>query len=203
MQSVRVIAGLGNPGAAYDGTRHNIGFALVDQLAAAHKVSWKADSRFCAHTASIVLAAQPVLLIKPQTFMNLSGRAIGAVCRYFKWSPREVLVAYDEVQLPLGRLKISLNGGAGGHNGVASIISLLGADFPRLRLGIGAEQRPEATLTDFVLGHFSVAEQTVLENCWQVWVEAVEKVVRHGPLLAANSINQRPTKQKPAHDASV
>jgi PTH1 family peptidyl-tRNA hydrolase len=191
MQTVRVIAGLGNPGPAYDGTRHNIGFELVDHMAAAHGAQWRANERFCAHTASIVIAGKPVLLIKPQTFMNLSGRAISNVCRYYKWAPRNVLVAYDEYQLPVATAKLSVGGSDGGHNGIASIIQLLGADFPRLRIGIAPESKPLQSLTDFVLGKFTAAERSQLDAAWDRLLQHAQLVITKGPALAANFINQR------------
>jgi PTH1 family peptidyl-tRNA hydrolase len=191
MQSVRVIAGLGNPGRQYDGTRHNLGFAALDRLAQRHGVQWKADTRLFAHTASIIIAGKGILLLKPQTFMNLSGKAIGAVCRFYKWRPSDVLVVYDETQLPLGRVKLNTTGGAGGHNGVDHIIQLLGRDFPRYRIGIGEKPHPQMTLTDYVLGKLGPAEVSELERCMESIVNGLEQVVHEGPLLAANSINQR------------
>lgn len=201
MQTVRVIAGLGNPGPTYDGTRHNVGFALVDKLAAQAGAQWRSSSNFCAHTSSIVIAGSPVLLIKPQTFMNLSGRAISSVCRYYKWSPKDVLVAYDEYQLPLAGVKLSVGGSAGGHNGIASIISLLGAEFPRFRIGIAADQPPLCSLTDFVLGKFSPEENAVLEANWNSLLEQVSLIISKGPNLAANFINQRNTSKNKTNDS--
>ena len=191
MQSVRVIAGLGNPGPRYDGTRHNIGFSAVERLAARHAASWKTENRLRAQTASIVLDGKPVLLSKPQTFMNASGKAVAAVCRYFKWAPANVLVVYDEVQLPVGSFKLNTTGSAGGHNGLADIIQLLGRDFPRLRLGIGGNPHPEMSLTDYVLGRFNADENARLAAHWDTILDAMELVVRKGPLLAANTLNQR------------
>lgn len=197
MSSVRVIAGLGNPGTAYDGTRHNIGFAAVDRLAAAHSALWKAETRFSAHTASIVIAGHPVLLLKPQTYMNASGKAIGNVCRFFKWLPSSVLVVVDEFQLPLGNTKLTLKGSAGGHNGLEHIIQLLGSDFPRYRIGIASAQPTRQGMTDFVLGKFSPEETNTLANCWERILAELELVVRQGPRLAMNTINQRIQKNEP------
>ncbi|NBD37830.1 MAG: aminoacyl-tRNA hydrolase [Verrucomicrobia bacterium] len=191
MQSVRVIAGLGNPGPRYDGTRHNIGFSAVERLAARHSAPWKEESRFCAQTASIVIDGNPALLLKPQTFMNASGKAVAAVCRYYKWAPVNVLVVYDEVQLPPGTFKLNTTGGAGGHNGLADIIQLLGRNFPRLRLGIGEKHHPEMSLTDYVLGRFSADEISRLAPRWDAILDAMELILRKGPLLAGNTLNQR------------
>lgn len=197
MSTVRVIAGLGNPGSEYDGTRHNIGFAAVDRLAAAHSATWKAENRFCAHTASIVLAGQSVLLLKPQTFMNASGKAIGNVCRFFKWLPSSVLVVVDEFQLELGRTKLTLNGSAGGHNGLEHIIQLLGADFPRYRIGIAPQEPTPMRMTDYVLGKFRAGETETLAKCWERILSELQLVVQEGPHLAMNTINQRIQKNEP------
>jgi PTH1 family peptidyl-tRNA hydrolase len=203
MQSVRVIAGLGNPETRYDGTRHNIGFVAVDKLAAAHSASWKEDNRMCAHTASIIIAGQPVLLIKPQTYMNASSKAIGNVCRYYKWSPRSVLVVVDEFQLPLGQTKLSLRGSGGGHNGVEDIIQQLGPEFPRLRIGIAPDEPTPMSLTDYVLGKFSPGENNTLATCWERILTELELIVRKGPDLAINTINQRILKNEPSKNSEV
>lgn len=201
MQSVRVIAGLGNPGPSYDGTRHNIGFALVDYLAGQQSAKWQSNDRFSAHTATIELSGFPVLLLKPQTFMNLSGKAVSAVCRYFKWHPQSVLVAYDEYTLPLGRVKLTQRGSAGGHNGMDHILNLLGDGIPRFRIGIGPEHKPDIALTDYVLGKFTDAEAQHLSTCWNFMSEQIETVIRLGPTLAANQINKRIQSNKPNNDA--
>jgi PTH1 family peptidyl-tRNA hydrolase len=203
MISVRVIAGLGNPGKRYDGTRHNIGFEAVDRLASTHSASWKPESRFCAHTTSIEIAGHPVLLLKPQTFMNASGKAIGNVCRFYKWSPASVLVVFDEYQLELGRTKLSLKGSAGGHNGVADIIQLLGPDFPRYRIGIAPAEPTPISMTDYVLGKISPGETNTLANCWERILSELELIVRHGPRLASNTINQRIPKNEPSKESEL
>ncbi len=204
MQSVRVIAGLGNPGARYDGTRHNVGFAAVDRLAAAHSASWQAESRFCAHTASIVIAGHPVLLLKPQTYMNASGKSLAEVCRFYKWRPENLLVVVDELQLPLGRCKLSLRGSAGGHNGLEDIIGRLGEAFPRYRIGI-APLTPgdHRSLTDTVLGKFSPEETKLLDTCWERILSDLERIVKQGPRLAINTINQRIQKHEPSNQSHL
>lgn len=193
MQPVRVIAGLGNPGLRYDGTRHNIGFELVDRLAENAGAGWKLESRWSARAAAIEIAGRPILLIKPETYMNLSGRAIGAVCRFYKWHPRSVCVVVDELQLAIGRRKLSFGGSAGGHNGLASIIGLLGAEFARLRIGIGPKPDPRMELTDFVLGRFTEAERQQMDASWAGHLVAVESIVALGVQRAMTSINQRTT----------
>lgn len=200
MSTVRVIAGLGNPGTRYDGTRHNIGFAVVDQLAATVSASWKPESRFCAHTASIELAGRPVLLLKPQTYMNASGKAIGNVCRFYKWLPAEVLVVVDEFQLGLGRTKLSLNGSAGGHNGIDDIIRRMGPQFPRYRIGIAPGEPVLQKMTDYVLGRFGPDETATLTACQDRILSELELIVRKGPSLAINTINQRIPKNEPSNN---
>jgi peptidyl-tRNA hydrolase, PTH1 family len=203
MSTVRVIAGLGNPGARYDGTRHNIGFAAVDRLAASHSATWRKESRFCAHTATIEIAGHPVLLLKPQTYMNASGKAIGNVCRYFKWLPATCLIVVDEFQLELGRTKLSLGGSAGGHNGIADIIQLLGPDFPRYRIGIAPPAPTPMSMSDYVLGKLTAVEINTLANCWERVLSELELIVRTGPRLAINTINQRIQKNDPAKEPEV
>ena len=203
MQSVRVIAGLGNPESRYDGTRHNIGFAAVDKLAEACSASWKVETRMCAHTASISIAGKPVLLIKPQTFMNASSKAIGNVCRYYKWSPKSVLVVVDEFQLPLGQAKLTLKGSAGGHNGVDDIIQRFGSEFPRLRIGIAPEEPTPMKMTDYVLGKFSPEEINTLANCWERILTEMKLIIQRGPDLAINTINQRILKNEPSKKSEV
>jgi len=203
MQSVRVIAGLGNPGTRYDGTRHNIGFAVVDRLATAQAATWKVDNRMCAHTASIEIAGQPVLLLKPQTFMNASGKAIGNVCRFYKWSPQAVLVVVDEYQLPLGQSKLTLKGSAGGHNGVEDIIQRMGPEFPRLRIGIAPDEPSPISMTDYVLGKFTPGERDTLTPCWERILSELELIVQKGPDLAINTINQRILKNEPSKKSEI
>lgn len=203
MYSVRVIAGLGNPGRRYDGTRHNVGFEAVDRLASTHSASWQPESRFCAHAASIEIAGQPVLLLKPQTFMNASGKAIGQVCRFYKWHPASVLVVFDEFQMDLGRTKLALQGSSGGHNGVEDIIRLLGNAFPRYRIGIAPAEKTLCSMTDTVLGKFTPEETLTLANSWERILSELELIVRKGPQLAMNTINQRLQKNEPSKQSEV
>lgn len=203
MSTVRVVAGLGNPGPRYDGTRHNIGFMAIDKLADRHGASWKPESRLCAHTASIMVSGKPVLLIKPQTFMNVSGKAIGEVCRFYKWSPKEVLVIVDEFQLPVGRSKLSLKGSDGGHNGLKDIIGRFGPHFPRYRLGVEPEERGHQPMADVVLGNFSESERKKLANSWERVLAELERIIQLGPELAINTINQRIPKNEPAKETKL
>lgn len=191
MQPVRVIAGLGNPGSAYDGTRHNIGFILLDALASDLGVTWRQQLRFDAHTAEAVLYGRPVLLMKPQTFMNLSGISLQKVCRELRLRPCDFLVVHDEFQLPLGRIKVSRRGSAGGHNGIEDIIQRMGAEFNRFRIGIGADDRSGIPLTDFVLGKFAEDELKIMNAALPDWVEGIKQILREGVERAMNQLNQR------------
>ena len=138
MSPIRLIVGLGNPGREYESTRHNAGFWWVDELAASNSASFKSEPKFHAQLARASLHGHDVLLLKPQTFMNLSGRAVAAVAQFYKITPAEILVVHDELDLQPGIARIKMGGGHGGHNGLKDIIAQLGTkDFLRLRMGIG------------------------------------------------------------------
>ncbi len=147
---IRVIVGLGNPGIDYLRTRHNAGFWFLDVLADAQRAAFRATRRFHAETARITVNGMEILLVKPDTFVNCSGRAVRAVLDYFKHTPGEVLVVHDDMDLPVGTVRLKRGGGHGGHNGLRDIIQHIGADFVRLRFGIGhpAEGRE---VIDYVL----------------------------------------------------
>ena len=158
-----IIAGLGNPDEKYQGTRHNVGFDVVDRLAEKYQIA--VDTK--KHRALIgkgVIEGQKVLLVKPQTYMNLSGESIRSIVEYYKIDPEEeLLVIYDDISLEPGVLRLRTKGSAGGHNGMKSIIKHLGGDtFPRIRVGIGGEKHPGQDLADYVLGHCS---KTTKKNC--------------------------------------
>lgn len=135
---IRLIVGLGNPGREYQDTRHNVGFWWVDELAQSHKINFKSDLKFHGLTGRGILHGHEVLLLKPQTFMNVSGRAVGALAKFYKIEPAEILVVHDELDLQPGIVRLKIGGGHGGHNGLKDIIAQLGTkDFWRLRFGIG------------------------------------------------------------------
>ena len=178
-----LIVGLGNPGRQYEDTRHNVGFMVLDRLAAAAGVSFQSAPRWQSQLAK--LPAGGPLLLKPQTFMNLSGRAIQQVLAFHKWQPSDILVIYDDAALPLGRLRFREKGSAGGHNGIKSILAHLGTDaFPRLKIGIGASQ--PGHLKGHVLGKFSPDEHAVLENTLATAFDAVQLALSQGIAAAAN-----------------
>lgn len=177
-----LIVGLGNPGRQYEDTRHNIGFMLLDRLAASSGVAFQSSPKWQSHLAKL---PDGTLLLKPQTFMNLSGRALHQVMSFYKWTPAQILVAYDDAALPLGTLRFREKGSAGGHNGIKSILQHLGTDaFPRLKIGIGGGHPGE--MVGHVLGKFMPDERGPLENTLATALEAVQLARSQGIATAAN-----------------
>jgi PTH1 family peptidyl-tRNA hydrolase len=183
---VKLIVGLGNPGGKYRGTRHNIGFAVVDELARRGRVEF--DSAPVEALVAKVRGAEPVLLAKPMTFMNDSGEAVGGLARYFKIEPADLLIVVDEVQLPLGRLRARARGSAGGHNGLKSLIAHLGDEFARLRIGVGrGDQRRD--LADHVLARFEADEAAEVERMTTRAADASEMFITSGIEAVMNAYN--------------
>lgn len=178
--SIRLIAGLGNPGPEYEQTRHNAGFWLVDNLAGRHaRGALPRESRFQALAAKAVIAGREVWLLEPQTFMNRSGQSVGALARFYKIAPDEVLVVHDELDLPPGAAKIKKGGSSGGHNGLKDITAALGTqDYWRLRIGIGHPRvlGLQQAVVDYVLHRPRKEEQASID-------EAIEKSLEVVPLL--------------------
>lgn len=196
---VRLVVGLGNPGTRYRGTRHNIGFDLLDRLAAARGLTWRPEKKWQAEIART--ADGRLVLAKPQTYMNLSGEAVRAIAAFHKFPPDAVLIAHDDVDLPLGRLRLRASGSAGGHNGLKSIIQHLGTDaFPRLKIGVGRAGEgaaPRRDMIDHVLGRFDPAEHETLEKTLATASDAVECALSSGLAAAMNRYNQNPETPKP------
>lgn len=183
---MKLIVGLGNPGGKYRGTRHNIGFAVVDELARRGRVEF--DSAPVEALVAKVRGAEPVLLAKPMTFMNASGEAVGGLARYFKIEPADLLIVVDEVQLPLGKLRARARGSAGGHNGLKSLIAHLGDEFARLRVGVGrGEQRRD--LADHVLARFEADETAEVERMTTRAADASEMFIASGIEAVMNAYN--------------
>jgi PTH1 family peptidyl-tRNA hydrolase len=185
-----LIVGLGNPGDGYANHRHNIGFRVVEALARTHRLSFSRQKRFQAHVAEGRIAGRRTILAKPQTFMNLSGRAVGRLVRARGIELERLLVVYDDLDLPLGRLRLRPEGGAGGHKGMRSILDTLGSQaFPRLRVGIG---RPPGQMdpADYVLRPFHVQEGPVLAQVVERAVAAVECWLVDGLVAAMDEFNQ-------------
>lgn len=191
--SVTLLAGLGNPGAKYAGTRHNLGFKVVDALAAAEGLSWQHETRFEAEIARWnVRPGETRWLIKPQTFMNESGRALRKLLDFHKLPAESLAVAYDEINIDIGRVKLTVDGSAGGHNGIASLLEHVGNGFLRYRLGIGSSERPVGMdLADYVLGKFSLSEQTIIDQNLKTFVEGTRLLFTSSPAEAMNRLNRR------------
>lgn len=162
MDPIRLIVGLGNPGREYEATRHNVGFWWVDELADGAGLNFKAEAKFHGLSARGLVQGRELILLKPQTFMNLSGRSVGALAQFYKIAPAQILVVHDELDLQPGIARLKLGGSHGGHNGLKDIIAQLGSrEFWRLRLGIG-HPGDRAQVSDFVLGHPREAERELM-----------------------------------------
>ena len=180
---------LGNPGLKYEHTRHNAGFMTADALEKAKGVKIN-RSRFKALTATVDMGGEQVLLMKPQTYMNLSGEAVIQAVKFYKIAPEHVLVVSDEMSLPIGKLRIRVKGSAGGHNGLKNIIAHLGTDsFPRIRLGVGAPPHPDYDVADWVLSAFRGKDLEDMTEAAKRAAEAIECYVLHGPERAMNRFN--------------
>ncbi|MBL6829651.1 MAG: aminoacyl-tRNA hydrolase [Puniceicoccaceae bacterium] len=188
---IAVIAGLGNPGSKYRNTRHNIGYTLVDQLATKYDAKWKHEARLEAEVAVIQYEERKLMLLKPQTFMNASGRSLGTVLRYRKLPAESMLVIYDDLTLDLGRIKLSVNGSAGGHNGIADILTQVGTGFARFRVGIGAKPHKEMDLADYVLSKFSKDELSILADRSPIFLDQIHLILNEGIESSMKTINQR------------
>jgi PTH1 family peptidyl-tRNA hydrolase len=188
---IKLVAGLGNPGRDYALTRHNLGWFVVDALARKHRLNWRAEDRFQAELARWDGPFGTRWLVKPQTFMNESGVGVGAVAGFFKLAVDAIAAVYDDVGLELGRVKVSVSGGDGGHNGVASLLQQLGGGFARYRLGIGPKLPPEIDLKDFVLSKFSSEQLTIIENKLESYVSGLELLLDRGADQAMNELNRK------------
>ncbi|NET31884.1 MAG: aminoacyl-tRNA hydrolase [Cyanothece sp. SIO1E1] len=192
----RLIVGLGNPGAKYDGTRHNFGFDAIDALSRVWQVNLSTHRKFQAlFGEAYPTQRHKVGLLKPMTYMNRSGQAVRAVTDWFKVSPESVLVIYDDMDLPIGKIRLRLSGSAGGHNGMKSIISHLGSqNFPRLRIGIGSPATQLTSSKDtisHVLGRLSQAENKIMAEVLAMVVEAVELSLKQGVEKSMSLYNGR------------
>ena len=191
-----IIAGLANPTKEYEGTRHNVGFDVIDRLSEKYNIA--VDTK--KHRALIgkgMIAGQKVILAKPQTYMNLSGESIRSLLDYYKVDEEhELLVIYDDVSLGVGQLRIRAKGSAGGHNGIKNIIAHLGGQvFPRIKIGVG-EKPPKYDLADYVLGHFSKAEKVLMDEGYDNAVRAVEMIVSGDIEGAMNEYNRKKKEEK-------
>ena len=182
---IRLVAGLGNPGPDYEQTRHNIGFLVVNQLAAQFGSKWERSTKWEALTAK----CGETILVKPTSFMNRSGHPIFDVAQFYKIEPGQILIVVDDFALPLGRLRIRSDGGSGGHNGLESIIAQFGTEeIPRLRIGIGAA--PDQGSVDYVLGRFFEEETPLVRSTIDRAVDAVKCAIDNGLVSAMNTFNK-------------
>lgn len=194
---MKLIIGLGNPGREYTGTRHNIGFAVLAELARKHGLNF--DKRCChSRTGEGRIIGQEVVLAKPQTYMNLSGNAVAALMRRYKLKLSDILVVHDDIDLPLGKIRLRANGSAGGHNGIKSIIASVGSmDFARLKIGIGRPESPDVErreVVDHVLTGFNADERKAAEEAIGNSVQAIVLVVEQGLEAAMNRFNRVETR---------
>lgn len=184
-----LVVGLGNPGAKYENTRHNVGFMTADALAGRNGEPIR-RVKYHALTSEAVIGGQSVLLMKPTTFMNLSGQAVSEAARFYKIPADHVLVISDDVDLPLGKLRIRKSGSAGGHNGLKHIIQLLGTDqFPRLKIGVGGKPHPDYNMADWVLGQFQGEDKKAIDDAVARAADAVECLLADGIDRAMNQYN--------------
>jgi PTH1 family peptidyl-tRNA hydrolase len=198
MEQWHLIVGLGNPGAEYAKTRHNAGFLLVERLAERRRASWMHEKKFQARVAKADWDGQRVLLCQPQTFMNLSGEAVGAVMNFYRVGPADLLVAVDDADLPLGEIRLRPGGSSGGHHGLESVEQHLGTrEFARLRIGIGRKDGARE-ITDHVLGKFDTSEAALVEKvltvagdqaeCW--WRAGIQKAMSQFNGIVSDSTNE-------------
>ena len=200
LMATYLIVGLGNPGRKYAKTRHNAGFIMLDKLAdktSTVKGRWqgehtscgaltegsafskfKSEKKFAAEIATCHLSSVTCLLAKPQTYMNLSGQSVAKIAKFHKIPPQNIIVIFDDINIPLGEIRTRLKGSAGGHNGMKSIIAHLGTeDFPRIRIGIGGEEQTKDTLSDYVLKKFNKEEKKAIDNMYFALLEELGKLI--------------------------
>ena len=198
MSTVKLIVGLGNPGSKYEETRHNAGFLLLDEIARAYGATFSPDKKFRGETARVTIANRDVRLLKPDTFMNLSGESVQPMASFYRIDIEEVLVAHDELDIPPGTVKLKRSGGHGGHNGLRDIIKHCGRDFIRVRLGIGHPGNAKQ-VSSFVLKRVPSSEQKLLQD-------SIDDVVRELPDIIAGDLEKAMkvlhTKAKPEETVS-
>ena len=193
--SISLVAGLGNPGRDYEHTRHNVGWVVLDALAKKHRLTWKHVAQFEAEVARWdVGAGRTRWLVKPLTFMNASGRAVGALARFYKIAPPAIAVVYDDLTIDLGLVKVTITGSAGGHNGVSSLLEQVGDGFARFRIGIGPKVPAQMDMADYVLGKFTPEQQTLVTQKLDQYVAGLELLLARGVEPAMNQLNRRDQK---------
>lgn len=185
---MKLIVGLGNPGAEYDNTRHNIGFDVIDELSRKHNIPVRSMEKH-GLVGKGMIGSDKVMLVKPQTFMNISGVCVAGLVDYYSLDMEDVIIIYDDVTLDIGKIRLRPHGSAGGHNGIKSLINELGTqEFQRIRVGVG-KKPVHYDLTDWVLGHFKKEEREVMDKSVQLSAEAVESILDKGIGFAMNMYN--------------
>lgn len=197
---MHVIVGLGNPGRKYEGTRHNVGFETVDRIAERFGIRMD-EKKHKAVCGRGYIEGEKVILVKPQTFMNLSGESVRAVSDFYKVEPEDILVIHDDIDLPVGHVRIRKHGSAGGHNGMKNIILHMGTEeIPRIRIGVGA--KPEGwDLADYVLSRYDAQDRKIMDEAQADVVEAAALIVQGEFQKAMNLYNTKKNKKKPAEEA--
>ena len=184
-----IVAGLGNPGSKYQNTRHNIGFETLDYIADKNNVS-VTKAKFSALYGVWETEGKKVMLLKPQTFMNLSGEAVMQAAKFYKVPAENIIVIFDDVSLDVGKMRIRAKGSAGGHNGIKSIISHMGQEFPRIKMGVGQKPHPDYDLADWVLGKFTESDKKLLADRFEDAHRAVTLMVTGDSQKAMNLYNR-------------
>ncbi|MCQ2749004.1 MAG: aminoacyl-tRNA hydrolase [Clostridia bacterium] len=191
---MQIIVGLGNPGKDYEHTRHNAGFDALDKLADKHNITIK-TKKFQALIGDGIINGKRVILMKPQTFMNLSGNAVHEIANFYNLTSEDFIVMYDDIDLDVGSIRVRAKGSAGGHNGIKSIIANLGSDkFNRVRIGVGAKKE-NSDLVDHVLGQMSKADRKEFDEALDKAVAAVEETLDNGITSAMNKFNEKKKKE--------
>lgn len=185
---MHILAGLGNPGPTYIHTRHNLGFSVVDHFLqhADPKAQWVENKKQQSLSAPLRLGDKPILCVKPQTYMNLSGTVLQSLCSYYKVPPQKLIVVYDDIALGLGQVKISQNKGSGGHKGVQNILDCLGQGFIAFRVGIGPKPIAQMALSDYVLSQFSEEEKAFLSTELKKMIQILNLLIDKGPIITMN-----------------
>jgi peptidyl-tRNA hydrolase, PTH1 family len=196
-EALKVIAGLGNPGAEYARTRHNVGFWLADELARRYGGTFRLEPRHQAELARVRIGPADLWLVKPMTYMNVSGTAVGSVARFYKAEPQDVLVAYDELDFPPGKVRLRHGGGTAGHNGVRDVVAALGESFWRLRIGIGRPSGREQGI-DRVLSRPSAEEERLIRETIEAAADAIPVMLEQGAQMAMNRLHSRDGAGAPA-----
>ncbi|MCL2199870.1 MAG: aminoacyl-tRNA hydrolase [Defluviitaleaceae bacterium] len=193
---MKIIVGLGNPGGEYKGTRHNVGYEMINKLSYDFNITLKKDKTFRAEIGEGRISGQKIMLVKPTTYMNLSGEAVRAITHYYKLPPWEIIVVYDDVSLPVGAVRVREKGGANGQKGMLNIISQLGTEeFIRVKIGIG-EKPPNWKLADYVLSRFLKEEFEDMIKGITLAGDAVEMILKEDTAAAMNVFNRKVPREK-------